>query len=107
MAQPNAYLKTVDRALQVLQFDQEHPEWSSSELARSLGLHRSIVYRILTTLGRRAFVTQVGQQGLWNSEEEQKALPKIVHLGREMVHEDGVAALLVSCVAAPGVPEPR
>ncbi|GAB4528424.1 MAG: aspartate/glutamate racemase family protein [Anaerolineae bacterium] len=46
-------------------------------------------------------------KGLWNSEEEQKALPKIVHLGREMVHEDRVAALLVSCVADPGVPELR
>ena len=57
------YLKTVDRALQVLlQFDQEHPEWSSSELAQSLGLHRSIVYRILTTLERRGFVTQIGGQ---------------------------------------------
>ncbi len=64
MAQPNAYLKTVDRALQVLlQFDQDHPEWSSSELAQSLGLHRSIVYRILTTLERRGFVTQIGQRG--------------------------------------------
>ncbi len=64
VAQPNAYLKTVDRALRVLlQFDQEHPEWSSSELAQSLGLHRSIVYRILTTLERRGFVTQIGQRG--------------------------------------------
>ncbi|GAB4528420.1 MAG: IclR family transcriptional regulator [Anaerolineae bacterium] len=63
MAQPEAYLKTVDRTLQVLlKFDQEHPEWSSSELAQALGLHRSIVYRILTTLERRGFVTQ-GQRG--------------------------------------------
>jgi DNA-binding IclR family transcriptional regulator len=64
MAQPNAYLKTVDRALQVLlQFDEGHPEWSSSELAQSLGLHRSIVYRILSTLERRGFVTQNDQRG--------------------------------------------
>ncbi len=64
MAQSNAYLKTVDRALQVLLlFDQTHPEWSSGELAQVLGLHRSIVYRILTTLQRRGFVTQDRYRG--------------------------------------------
>jgi IclR family KDG regulon transcriptional repressor len=64
VAQPDAYLKTVDRALQVLlKFDPEHPEWSSSELAQSLVLHRSIVHRILTTLQRRGFVTQTGNRG--------------------------------------------
>jgi DNA-binding IclR family transcriptional regulator len=58
------YLKTVDRALQVLLlFDREHPEWSSSELAQALGLHRSIVYRILRSLEQRGFVTQTGHQG--------------------------------------------
>lgn len=46
-------------------------------------------------------------EGLWNSEEEQKALPKIVRLGQEMEGQDEVAALLVSCVADPGVPELR
>lgn len=61
MGQSASYLKTVDRALQVLlQFDDEHPEWSTGELAQILGLHRSIVYRILTTLERRGFVTQSG-----------------------------------------------
>ena len=46
-------------------------------------------------------------EGLWNSEGEQKALPKIVRLGQEMERSDGVAALLISCVADPGVPELR
>jgi len=60
MGQPNSQLKTVDRALQVLlQFSSHHPEWSTGELAQALGLHRSIVYRILETLQRRGFVTQV------------------------------------------------
>jgi Asp/Glu/hydantoin racemase len=45
--------------------------------------------------------------GLWNSEEDRKAVPKIVRLGQEMVHQDEVATLLVSCVADPGVPELR
>ncbi len=60
MGQPNSQLKTVDRALQVLlQFSTHHPEWSTGELAQALGLHRSIVYRILETLQRHGFVTQV------------------------------------------------
>lgn len=46
-------------------------------------------------------------QGVWNSEEEQKATPKIVRLGQEMERSDGVAALLISCVADPGVSELR
>lgn len=55
----NVYLATVDRALDVLiQFDEEHPEWSSSELAQALGLHHSIIYRILRTLERRDIVTR-------------------------------------------------
>ena len=64
MGRSGPYLKTVDRALQVLlQFNDEHPEWSTSELAQVLDLHRSIVYRILTTLERRGFVTQAGSPG--------------------------------------------
>jgi len=46
-------------------------------------------------------------QGLWNQEEIRKAVPKIVRLGQEMERRDGVAALLVSCAADPGVPELR
>lgn len=62
MSQPNDndYLKTVDRALEVLlHFDEEHPEWSSSDLADAIGQHRSVVYRSLVTLERRGFVTRV------------------------------------------------
>ena len=64
MRQSGPYLKTVDRALQVLLlFDRERPEWSSSELAQALGLHRSIVYRILRSLEQRGFVTQTDRHG--------------------------------------------
>ncbi|HEY64507.1 MAG TPA: IclR family transcriptional regulator [Caldilineae bacterium] len=64
MATSGPYLQTVDRALQVLlQFDEAHPEWSAAELAQQLGLHRSIVYRILATLERRGFVTQADRRG--------------------------------------------
>lgn len=64
MSASKVYLKTVDRALQVLlQFDEEHPVWSANELAAVLGLHRSIIYRILATLEHSRFVTQNGQRG--------------------------------------------
>jgi len=64
MGQSGSYLRTVDRALQVLlQFNDQHPERSTSELAQALGLHRSIVYRILATLERRGFVTQADRRG--------------------------------------------
>lgn len=64
MAHSGPYLKTVDRALQVLlQFNDAHPEWSTGELAEVLGLHRSIVYRLLATLERRGFLTQADQRG--------------------------------------------
>lgn len=45
-------------------------------------------------------------RGLWNEEEEARAIPKIVRLGREMAQE-GVDALIVSCADDPGVKELR
>ncbi len=45
-------------------------------------------------------------QGLWNEEEERRAVPKVVRLGQEM-ERSGVDVLFVSCVADPGVPELR
>jgi allantoin racemase len=46
-------------------------------------------------------------QGLADPKEEKLAVPKIVRLGQAMEREDGVAAILVSCVADPGVAELR
>jgi IclR family KDG regulon transcriptional repressor len=64
VTQSGTYLKTIDRALQMLlQFSKERPEWSTSELAQALGLHRSIVYRMLKTLERRGFVTKAERHG--------------------------------------------
>lgn len=72
----DGYLKTVDRALEVLlQFDEKHPEWSSSELADVIGQHRSVVYRSLVTLERRGFVTRVNQGSRF------RLGPKLVELG--------------------------
>ena len=39
-------------------FDKEHPEWSVAELSQALGLHRSIVYRILCTFEQRGIVSR-------------------------------------------------
>jgi len=44
-------------------------------------------------------------KGLWSEEELRVGSPKVVRLGQQMVEEDGVAALVVSCAADPGVPE--
>jgi DNA-binding IclR family transcriptional regulator len=64
MRRTDSYLKTVDRVLHLLlQFSNEYPEWSTGELAKVLGLHRSIVYRMLTTLERRGFITQTDHRG--------------------------------------------
>lgn len=59
-----ASLRTVNRALDVLLlFDKEHPEWSVAELSQALGLHRSIVYRILRTFEQRGIVTRSNTGG--------------------------------------------
>ena len=60
VSEPSApYLKTLDRALQVLSlFNEEHPEWDYTCMARALGLHKSIVYRILITFERYGFVVR-------------------------------------------------
>jgi allantoin racemase len=46
-------------------------------------------------------------QGIWNEEEERRAIPKVVSLGQEMERSERAQALFVSCVADPGVPELR
>ena len=45
--------------------------------------------------------------GLAHPEQERRAVPSIVELGRSMVARNSVDAILVSCVADPGVPELR
>jgi Asp/Glu/hydantoin racemase len=46
-------------------------------------------------------------EGLADLKSEALASPKIVRLGQQMEREDGAAAILVSCVADPGVAELR
>lgn len=49
-------LQTADRALQVLLAFRERPEWGVTELARELGLDKSVTQRLLATLAGRGFV---------------------------------------------------
>ncbi|MCB1001658.1 MAG: IclR family transcriptional regulator [Acidimicrobiales bacterium] len=52
-------LTTVTKALQVLQaFTYEHPVLGVSELARQLGMGKSSVHRILSTLAEQGFVVK-------------------------------------------------
>ena len=49
-------LQTADRALQVLLAFRDRQEWGVTELARELGLDKSVTQRLLATLARRGFV---------------------------------------------------
>ena len=52
-----AVLRTVDRALRVLEmFAGRQKDWSYAELTRATGIHKTILYRLLATLEARAFV---------------------------------------------------
>ncbi len=52
-------LQTVDRALQLLgRFTPERPVWGTSELARELGIAKSMVARLLEALEAHGFVEQ-------------------------------------------------
>lgn len=54
-----SYLKTLDNAFDVLElFSLENPEMGVSEISERLGLHKSIVFRILYTLKVRGYVEQ-------------------------------------------------
>jgi Asp/Glu/hydantoin racemase len=46
-------------------------------------------------------------KGIYDDPTEAQALPKIVELGVRMEREDGIAALIISCAADPGVEELR
>lgn len=56
------YFKSLDRALSVLGcFSPEKNELSGVEIARSLGIHRTTAYRILSVLENKRMVVRVSQ----------------------------------------------
>lgn len=51
--------QVLERTFAILEaFDEEHPEWSATEIARALDLPIPTVHRILTALKRHGYVTQ-------------------------------------------------
>lgn len=51
--------KTADQALVLLVYIAENGPLGTTELARRLGMHRTVVHRLLTTLQNRSFVRRV------------------------------------------------
>lgn len=52
-------IQSVQRALQLLKrFAPDRPQWSVTELARSTGLHKSVVTRLMATMALEGFVVQ-------------------------------------------------
>lgn len=51
--------KTADQALVLLSYVAEHGPLGTTDLARRLGMHRTVVHRLLTTLQSRGFVRRV------------------------------------------------
>src|SRR5690625_7635009 len=60
-----APIRSVDRALQILEFLTEESLLTSSDIARRLGVHRSTASRLLTTLDARGVVEQVADRGAY------------------------------------------
>jgi IclR family KDG regulon transcriptional repressor len=59
-AEKSYFLKTVDNALRVLEsFDPQYPEMGITEISERVGLHKSVVFRILHTLMARGYIEQV------------------------------------------------
>jgi IclR family transcriptional regulator, acetate operon repressor len=57
-------LQSVERAMDVLEaFSADHPEWGVNELSRELGLHRTILSRLATTLASRGLLVRLPDSG--------------------------------------------
>jgi DNA-binding IclR family transcriptional regulator len=55
----NGGIQSVQRALHILNlFTPPRPEWAVGEVTRALGLHKSVVSRLLATLAREGYVVQ-------------------------------------------------
>jgi len=67
MSEPRDYtIAAVDRALRVLEALAEHPKQGITELSKRLGLTKSIVFRLLSTLEARGFVVREGEKAMYS-----------------------------------------
>ena len=110
--EPKPSFQVLERTFSILElFDQERPEWSTTEVARRLGLPIPTVHRILAALRRHGYVTQheetkrfrLGIAALQLGDRAREvvdlrsiALPAL----RRLSHETGETALLT--VLTPG-----
>lgn len=77
-----SFLRSVDNALRILEFFSENgSELGVSEIGKRLGLGKSTVYRLLTTLEKRGFVEQNLAKGKY------RLGMKIVHMGAGILQQ--------------------
>lgn len=57
------HIQSVDRALSILEFLALYGESSVTEMAETMGVHKSTVFRLLVTLEARGFVVQEAERG--------------------------------------------
>ncbi len=60
------HIAAVDRSLRVLEALAEHPRMGVTDLARNLGLTKSITFRLLHTLEARGFVSRDAEQPIYS-----------------------------------------
>jgi len=83
------YLKTVDNALSVLElFEGENLQMGISEISKLVGLHKSIVFRILYTLKKLGYIEQ--------SKKSKKYRPtfRSFEIGAKVVNQLGFGSLI-------------
>lgn len=72
-----------------------------------LGLHGKAIMEAFPDLEVITRCIPDQPQGVFDDETEQQAWPKVVALAQEMVQEDDLKAMVISCAADPGVCQTR
>lgn len=72
---PYHQLKSVARAADVLLVFLKSDEWSISDISRELGLHKSVVHRLVATLARSGLLVQDARSGRY------RIGTAVIHLG--------------------------
>jgi IclR family acetate operon transcriptional repressor len=80
-------IQSVQRAISVLRAFAGVEEWSTSALARKLGLHKSVVHRLLVTLANGGLLTQDPRTGGFS------LAPAMIALGRRAERGGGLRAI--------------
>ena len=80
-------IQSVQRAVTVLRAFAQADEWSTSSLGRELGLHKSVVHRLLVTLASGGLLRQDDRTGRF------RLAPTMVSLGRRAEHSHDVLGI--------------